>query len=88
MKCERKQQSLLASTVALRELPFGEVAKHGTVLLARVKPVNYLCNSTIINDMISKGNCLCINLQKGTCFITNGDTQVQQVESKLIWNEL
>ncbi len=88
MKCQKKQTTLFEVSCPVNELPFGEVAKHGALILTRVKPVNFLCNSTIINDMISKGNCLVVNLQKGTCFVMNGDTTVVRVDSTLAWNEL
>lgn len=49
----------------------------------RVKPVNYLCNSNLVNDAISKGNCLVINLKKGTCFIMDGATEIVRMKGAM-----
>lgn len=74
----------------LDQLPWGAIFKKKTPtnrnaneIYMRVKPVNYLCNSNLINDQISKNNCMVINLRKGTCFIMNGDTEIVRMRGKL-----
>ena len=87
MKCEKVQTSLLDANILLKNAPFGTVVKQGTKLLMRLKPVNFLCNSTIINDAISKGNCTVADMQSGTVYITEGDKLCKLLDTKMLWSE-
>lgn len=72
------------------QLPYGAVFKKKNPtqrsvneVYMRVKPVNYLCNSDLVTDNIFKGNCLVINMKKGTCFFMNGDTEIVRMKGKM-----
>ena len=88
MKITKSQTSLLDDSILLKDVVFGQAVFIGGKILVRVKPVNFLCNSTIINDMISKGNVLVIDMAKGTCYITDGSKPCKPLSSELMWSEL
>lgn len=87
MKREKIQAALISNVLLIKNAPFGEPVLCSTDMLMRVKPVNFLCNSTIINDMISKGNCLVVNTDKGTCYIVDGNKEVKRITSTLQWSD-
>lgn len=45
-------------------------------LLMKVKPVNFLLNSTLVNEAINRRDCLVISVYSGTLYITDGDSEV------------
>jgi len=47
----------------------------------RVKPVNFLLNSNLVNDCINRHKCFVVNAQKGTLFIVQGDRFVEKVQA-------
>lgn len=63
----------------LKDIPFNSAftAKNLAGVRIKIKPVNYLTNSTLINDMIHKQNCLVYSPASGTCFIMDGDKEVK-----------
>lgn len=87
MKREKIQAALVDNTMRIAEAKFGEPVLHGTDMLMRVKPVNFLCNSTVITDVLARGDVLVVNTDKGTCYAMAGDTPVKRVISKLLWSE-
>lgn len=67
--------------------------RHGTTfykkgdysrLLMKVKPVNYLLNSTLITDKIVYGDCMVVALASGTVYFTDGTCEVDIRETTLI----
>ena len=66
----------------LKDIPHGETfhKKGEKNLFLKLKTVNFINNSTIITDMIYRGDCLVANLVSGTCFIMKGDTEVVTVD--------
>lgn len=47
----------------------------------RAKPVNFLLNSNLINDVINRHKCFVVNVTKGTLFIVEGDRFVDPVQA-------
>jgi Tfp pilus assembly ATPase PilU len=87
VKVTKSQASLLDDSILLKDVVFGQAVLAAGKVLVRVKPVNYLCNSTIINEAISKGNVLVVDASKGTCYITDGSKPCKPLTSELIWSE-
>lgn len=52
-------------------------------LLMKVKPVNYLLNSTLITDKIVYGDCMVVALASGTVYFTDGTCEVDVRETTL-----
>lgn len=50
-------------------------------IFIRVKPVNYLLNSTLLNDVINRGKCVVCNIRKGTIFVVEGDRRIVMVDA-------
>lgn len=46
----------------------------------RVKPVNFLLNSNLVNDCINRDKVFVVNIQKGTLFIAPGNRIVKAHE--------
>jgi len=66
----------------LKDVPFGaHFVKPGddSQVYMRVKPVNWLLNSTLVNDCINKNKCFVVNIEKGTLFIMPGEKEVQRL---------
>jgi hypothetical protein len=91
MKIE--QVELFPTTVTalptVGSMPYGEPfrRKGCAEILMRVKPVNFLLNSTLINDCINRGRSCVVNLEKGTLFITEGEVTAIPVDCKLLWSK-
>lgn len=51
--------------------------------LIKVKPVNFLCNSTILSDVFARGDCVVVNLAKGTVYISKGTTEIVLVDASV-----
>lgn len=49
----------------------------------RVKPVNFLLNSTLLTDCINKNKVFVVNLEKGTLFVIEGNAMVEPIVSNL-----
>lgn len=91
MKTQSKQQKLdldefINKTV--EQLSFGIPFRFTTTLKKqspdihiRVKPVNYLLNSSLVCDVISRHKCFVVNLNKGTLYIVEGDRFVDEVKA-------
>jgi hypothetical protein len=47
----------------------------------RVKPVNFLLNSTLVVDCINRQKCFVVNIEKGTVFVVEGDRFIEKVEA-------
>jgi hypothetical protein len=71
--------------LTLNTLPAGTVfKKEGTAAAyMKVKPVNFLNNSNLLSDVFARGDCVVINLHKGTCFVMPGNTQVIRMTGKM-----
>lgn len=73
------------SIIKARDQSFGSVfrrpGKRGIFL--RVKPVNYILNSTLIVDKINSGAVLVVNLTMATLHFINGDDETVSVNANL-----
>ncbi len=93
MKTQSKQQRLdldefINKTV--EQLPFGipfrftvRLKNQSPDIHIRVKPVNYLLNSSLVCDVISRHKCFVVNLNKGTLYIVEGDRFVDEVKAAI-----
>ena len=73
----------LAVTNTINQLPFGKAfrfERSGQIHI-RVKPVNYLLNSTLLTDVINRGKCIVSNVEKGTVYVVEGDREVMVVDA-------
>ena len=64
----------------ISSMPYGEAFKSKGKLLMRVKPTQFLLNSTIVSDVLNRGDCFVCNLESGTLYITKGSNEA------IIWN--
>lgn len=56
----------------------------GADTFIRVKPVNFLLNSTILNDVINRGDVIVCRLAKGTIFVTQGTRPIQLLDATVV----
>lgn len=71
----------------LSSIPFGKpfIFKLGNKSqpLIKVKPVNFLCNSSLLSDVFARGDCVVCNLTKGTVFVSPGTREVELIEASI-----
>lgn len=69
----------------LKDLQFRTVFKRkdNPAAYMKVKSVNFLNNSNLLSDIFARGDCLVVNLHKGTLFPMAGDTEVVILEGKM-----
>jgi hypothetical protein len=65
-------------------VPFRFVDVPNFQLFIRVKPVNFLTNSTLLNDIFSRGDALVVNLATGTLGTTKGERVIKLVGCKIV----
>lgn len=60
--------------LTINQIPFGQTCRldgyDGYIM--RVKPVNYLLNSTLVSDVINRNKCFVVNIETGNMFIVEG----------------
>lgn len=71
----------------LRTAPYGEIFKKAGKLLMRVKPTQFLLNSTLVADVLNRGDAFVINVETGTLYIMQGDEEIAFVDATLLINE-
>lgn len=54
------------------------------IFLMRVKPTNFLLNSSLITDVINRKNIIVINIEKGTLFCMKGNIKIEYIDCELI----
>ena len=88
LKITKQQSSFEPVLVPLTTAAFGKPVRtaDGKIIM-RLKPVNFLLNSTLIVDIINRGKVLVADLEKGTVYVTEGDKLVQLIEANLTWSE-
>jgi len=90
MKCSEVQRSLiLATKVKISSVPVGIVAKDEAtgMILLRVKPTQFILNSNIVVDVLTRGDVFVVNMSKGTLFVMRGDRLVTPIVGELNWSE-
>lgn len=50
----------------------------------RVKPVNFLLNSSLLGDIINRGDIITVNLEKNTLYYMQGDTRIKVKSSQIV----
>lgn len=77
--------SVVPNGLVLRQIKHGVPFKFTDAdgVFMRVKPVNYLLNSSLITDCINRNKVMVVSLEKGTCFIAEGDRSVEILQAKL-----
>jgi hypothetical protein len=72
-------------TYSASQMKFGQVFQYGADkrVMMRVKPVNYLTNSTLVTDCINRNKVFVIGLDKGTLFVIEGNAEVVPLNATL-----
>lgn len=60
----------------IRDIPTGQPAQHNGNMVMRVKATGFMLNSTIVADVYNRGDCLVVNLAKGTVYAVKGSDPV------------
>jgi hypothetical protein len=79
------QQELLKieSSPTLRTAPYGEVIKHNGKYLMKLKPTQWLLNSSLVADVLNRADCFVCNIETGTLYIMSGDKEVSYTEAAM-----
>ena len=89
MRITLRQSSLLKGAVLLSAVPFGSpvyVPKTKKFIM-KLKPTGFLLNSTIVSDVLARGDCFVCDLKEGTVYAKEGKTEVLPIKSELLWDE-
>lgn len=87
MKVVQVQDSLLPNESLIGYLGFGQCAIYRNVIVMRVKPVNFLLNSSLIVDALNRHKVMVVNVEKGTCYLVEGDVSCTPIEATLQWSK-
>lgn len=86
----QKQISLLTEETKplLHSIPHGETCSFRGKILMRLKPTSFLLNSTLVGDVLNRGDCFVCNVETGTLYIMPGNIEVESVDATLLIKEL
>ena len=76
-----------AATPLLMNVDFGQCCLYKGKLVMRVKPVNFITNSSLVTDVINRGKVFVVDIEKGTLFIADGETTISFVDSSTTWSK-
>lgn len=76
-----KEKKLLISQ-APYGIPFTRCQDSSTIM--RVKPTSFLLNSTLVGEVLNRGDVFIVNLVTGTLFSIKGTEEVKLLSAKLI----
>lgn len=79
MKTKVMQLDLFDSPRA-RETKFGQCFLLSGHMYMRVKPINFMLNSTLVQDVLGRGDVFVVRLDNGRLSAMSGDTIVTQLE--------
>lgn len=79
------QQELLKieSSPILRTAPYGEILKHEGKYLMKLKPTQWLLNSSLVSDVLNRADCFVCNIETGTLYIMSGEKVIKIVEATM-----
>ena len=63
-----------------KETKIGHCFKSGDSIYMRVKPINFILNSTLVQDVLVRGDIFVVNLSTGNMGAMKGATVVEQLE--------
>jgi hypothetical protein len=86
MRCEQIELQLEApklKNLVLLDILHGNVVqiKKSKAIVMRVKVTSYLLNSTIVADVLNRGDCFVCDLQKGTTYPISGASEVVRLDT-------
>ena len=89
MQIQRQQELLVIDKApTLRTISFGNVFSYKGKSLMRVKPTQFLLNSTLVADVLNRGDCFVVDMELGTLYIIPGDkTEVKLQDATLLIKE-
>lgn len=75
-----------STKLRLRDLSFGQlfrISKAPHPVYMKVKSVNFLNNSTLLSDVFARGDCLVVDVRKGTVHVHSGEAIVVKLTGNL-----
>ena len=83
----QKQASLLTTFLNLGDVKHGQMVKYLDKYIIRVKPTQFLLNSTLVGDVLNRGDCFVVNAETGTLYIMQKNTEVSLVDASFTVQE-
>ena len=88
MKVTKQTQLLILSDApTIRSVPFGSWFSYKGKILMRVKPVQFLLNSTLVTDVINRGDCFVVDMETGNLYVTDGSKSALFANATLVVTE-
>lgn len=73
MKISEQQLSLVPTPIKLlKDLPHGEVFVFNGSYRMKLKPTQFLLNSSLVSDVLNRADCFVCDIEKGTLYIMQG----------------
>ena len=86
MICKQLELPINATVpVTIADILSGNVArvKSGGAIVMKVKVTGFLLNSTLIADVLNRGDSIVLNLEKGTLYAMEGSREVEHLVTML-----
>jgi len=90
MKCEQIELDLDAPRpLTIADIISGNCArvKSSGAIVMKVKATSFLLNSSVIADILNRGDSLVVDLKKGTLYPMQHDREVEKVTGKLLYSK-
>jgi len=70
-----------AAPLTLRDISHGIPVKlvSSSKIVMKVKPTGFLLNSSIVSDVLNRGDCFIVDLAKGTLYAVQSDRPVTKL---------
>lgn len=82
-----KQASLIPASISLSDVKYGQMVRYGEKYIIRVKPTQFLLNSTLVADVLNRGDCFVVNVESGTLYIMQKEMEVFLVDASFTVQE-
>jgi len=78
-----------SSLPTVASISYGECFRdEGDKIYLKVRPVGQLLNSTLVSDVVGRGDCLCVDMSKGSLHIFASSKKVNAVAVNVLVNKI
>jgi len=80
MKISEQQLQLIPEKIKLlKDLPHGEVFVFNGSYRMKLKPTQFLLNSSLVSDVLNRADCFVCDIEKGTLYIMQGTSVLENL---------
>lgn len=80
MKISEQQSQLIPEKIKLlKDLPHGEVFVFNGSYRMKLKPTQFMLNSSLVADVLNRADCFVCDIEKGTLYVMLGSTPLDSL---------